>query len=601
MNLKPPTSKVELRIKCHKILDKDTLSKSDPRVSVYEKDRAGLFRLIGKTETIQNQLSPEFKTPIVIDYRFEEIQVLKFEIHDVDKNDEDFIGDASCTLTSILSKPGQTVCLQLLTKSGKHAGSMTVIAEEIKNTLQTIKFNLIGKKFDKKDLFGAGCDPYLIISRKVPSTNTFVKIYESQVQKGTLNPVFSGIEMKLEELCGGDMQREIKFEFYDWDRIGKHDYIGEFHTNAQELLQPNQAFNVINSHKQEKKSGYKNSGTVSVSDAVIEREYNFLEYIMGGCQMNLIVGIDCTASNGDSNDPNSLHYKNAQGLNQYANAICSVGNVIVPYTTTPLIPVYGFGGIMPGQSEVSHCFPMTLNASNTLCCGVNGVLDCYYDNISKIQLHGPTYFAPLINMAARYASQGQSQSNQKYTILMIITDGEILDADNTIDAIVKSSGLPLSIIIVGVGNANFTNMNILDGDDAALQSGGVRAERDIVQFVAMRDYLNRPNELAAEVLREIPTQFLSFMKKYKFRPNPPPPPPPVIIGAPPQYDNPTITTTTTTSPSTGIDLNKGSNVGLNLTKTESSPSPSGGAGIDLNKGSVVDITKGVSNVSLEKN
>ncbi len=44
-----------------------------------------------------------------------------------------------------------------------------------------------------------------------------------------------------------------------------------------------------------------------------------------------------------------------------------------------------------------------------------------------------------------------------------MTDGEIHDMDATKDSIVAASLLPLSIIIVGVGNADFTNMNILDG------------------------------------------------------------------------------------------------------------------------------------------
>lgn len=35
----------------------------------------------------------------------------------------------------------------------------------------------------------------------------------------------------------------------------------------------------------------------------------------------------------------------------------------------------------------------------------------------------------------------------------------------TKELIVDSSRLPYSIIIVGVGNAEFTNMEILDGDD----------------------------------------------------------------------------------------------------------------------------------------
>ena len=40
----------------------------------------------------------------------------------------------------------------------------------------------------------------------------------------------------------------------------------------------------------------------------------------------------------------------------------------------------------------------------------------------------------------------------------------------TIDEIVKASGLPLSIIIVGVGDADFEAMEQLDGDVSPLYS-----------------------------------------------------------------------------------------------------------------------------------
>lgn len=48
-----------------------------------------------------------------------------------------------------------------------------------------------------------------------------------------------------------------------------------------------------------------------------------------------------------------------------------------------------------------------------------------------------------------------SQKNQKYLILLIITDGIINDMEKTIDQIVRGSSLPVSIIIVGVGDADF--------------------------------------------------------------------------------------------------------------------------------------------------
>lgn len=45
-----------------------------------------------------------------------------------------------------------------------------------------------------------------------------------------------------------------------------------------------------------------------------------------------------------------------------------------------------------------------------------------------------------------------------YHILLILTDGEIHDMPATKDLVVECSKYPLSIIIVGIGNADFGNM-----------------------------------------------------------------------------------------------------------------------------------------------
>ena len=78
---------------------------------------------------------------------------------------------------------------------------------------------------------------------------------------------------------------------------------------------------------------------------------------------------------------------------------------------------------------------------------------------------------------------------QQYFVLLIITDGVITDMDQTCAAIVEASRLPMSIIIVGVGAADFSAMEFLDSDDKLLRSPrGDVAARDIVQFVPFRDF-----------------------------------------------------------------------------------------------------------------
>ena len=66
-------------------------------------------------------------------------------------------------------------------------------------------------------------------------------------------------------------------------------------------------------------------------------------------------------------------------------------------------------------------------------------------------------------------------------MLLIITDGEINDMEPTKQALVLAVQQPLSIIIVGVGSAEFTSMKILDRVVVTLPTAPV--QRDIVQFV----------------------------------------------------------------------------------------------------------------------
>lgn len=109
-----------------------------------------------------------------------------------------------------------------------------------------------------------------------------------------------------------------------------------------------------------------------------------------------------------------------------------------------------------------------------------------------------------------------------YSVLLIITDGEIHDKDETMNLILQSARLPLSIIIIGVGNEDFSTMKFLDGDDELkkLAKGG-QTVRDLVQFVAYNEYQGDVQKLAQEVLEELPSQLVNYKLLMGKKPNPP--------------------------------------------------------------------------------
>ncbi|CAG2112889.1 unnamed protein product, partial [Medioppia subpectinata] len=64
-----PTSQIEMTLSCRNLINKDILSKSDPFCLVQMKDSwSEKFNEIGRTETITDNLNPEWVKKFVISY-----------------------------------------------------------------------------------------------------------------------------------------------------------------------------------------------------------------------------------------------------------------------------------------------------------------------------------------------------------------------------------------------------------------------------------------------------------------------------------------------------------------------------------------------------
>ncbi|XP_025068479.1 copine-2 isoform X1 [Alligator sinensis] len=518
--------KVELSVCGQNLLDRDVTSKSDPFCVLFMEIN-GKWVEIDRTETAVNNLNPAFSKKFVVDYHFEEVQKLKFALFDQDKSsmqlyEHDFLGEFSCTLGTIVSS--KKITRTLLLGNGKPAGKgiIMIAAQELSDN-RVITLSMSGRKLDKKDLFGKS-DPFLEFY-KPGDDGKWMLVHRTEVIKYTLDPVWKPFTLPLVSLCDGDIEKLIKVMCYDYDSDGGHDFIGEFQTSVAKMCEAQDAFPLelecINPKKQKKKKNYKNSGSIIVKSCRITRDYSFLDYILGGCQLMFTVGIDFTASNGNPRDPSSLHYISPMGTNEYLSAIWAVGQIIQDYDTDKMFPALGFGAQLPPDWKVSHEFAINFNPTNPFCSGVEGIVQAYSACLPHVRFYGPTNFSPIINHVARFAAQAtQQEFAAQYFILLIITDGVISDMDETRHAVVQASKLPMSIIIIGVGNADFAAMEFLDGDNRVLRSyTGEEAARDIVQFVPFREFRNAPKEtLAKAVLAELPQQVVQYFKHQNLLP-----------------------------------------------------------------------------------
>uniref|UniRef100_A0A3P8TY80 Copine Va n=1 Tax=Amphiprion percula TaxID=161767 RepID=A0A3P8TY80_AMPPE len=453
----------------------------------------------GRTEVIDNTLNPDFVRKYVLDYFFEEKQNLRFDVYDIDSKSpdlgkHDFLGQVHCTLGEIVGSPASRLEKPLGGIPGKKCGTIILSAEELGNCRDYATMQFCANKLDKKDFFGKS-DPFMVFYRS-NEDGTFTICHKTEVVKSTLNPVWQPFSIPVRALCNGDYERTIKVEVYDWDRDGSHDFIGEFTTSYKELCRGQSQLNVY--------------------------EVSLLSFVFASLTLTLLV------LKGNPSQSTSLHYMNPYQMNAYAMALKAVGEIIQDYDSDKMFPALGFGAKLPPDGRVSHEFPLNGNVENPYCNGMEGILEAYHQSLKTVQLYGPTNFAPVVNHVARYAAAVQDGS--QYFVLLIITDGVISDMAQTKEAIVNAAKLPMSIIIVGVGQAEFDAMVELDGDDIRISSRGKLAERDIVQFVPFRDYMDRTGNhvlsmarLAKDVLAEIPDQLISYMKSKTIKPNPVPP------------------------------------------------------------------------------
>eukprot|EP01041_Mallomonas_annulata_P002623 gene2623-5136_t len=487
MNSQGLTSFVELKIACKSLSGRMIMY---PFAVVYLHSRSNEWEEIGRTELIANTTSPKFVQSISVSYKFEEVQKLRFEVYNCEAgfrtsdtsnlilSEHLKLGAAETTLATIFGSFGQIWSSPLDTSP---TSIIEIVGEEYKNTNAQIVMNLRCEKIENVDFFTKS-DPFLQIY-KIREDGSYVPTFKTEVKLNNLNPSFKEICGSALHFANGDFSRQLKIECLDYEMSGNHPLIGEVETTLQQLMDLAKGSNgrpvalpLINKEKKAKQGGrYKNSGVLYVDSFDITERPSFLDYIKGGTRMSFIVGIDFTASNGDPQMRDSLHYVDPSGQrwNQYVNAIHGVGEVIEFYDPEKKFPVYGFGGKPPG-GVVNHCFPLTGNEYIPEVTGVTGVLNAYFNALNTIHMSGPTMYADIIKQAVKIA--GTSVQSADYQIYF----------DATVDAIIDASGFPLSILIVGIGTADFSSIRFLDSDNKKLANRfGKEAKRDIVQFVAM--------------------------------------------------------------------------------------------------------------------
>ncbi|GKC06519.1 protein BONZAI 3 isoform X1, partial [Tanacetum coccineum] len=305
--LQPLYTRIELSLSGSKLRDRDILSKSDPMAVVYAKKKNGTLEELGRTEVIMNNLDPMWIQKISVAFQFEIVQPLVFQVYDVDSKyhnmstkmldlkGQDFVGEATCALSEIMTQRSRSVTLKLHGRNGHHTGtlgSITVRAEETIASKMAVEMRLRCTNLDNKDRFSKS-DPFLRVSRIVEAGGP-IPICKTEVVNNNLNPVWKPLCITMQQY--GSKDNPLVIECFDFNSDGNHVLIGKMQTSIEgleNLYQTKAGANFVypsSRHRSEKVL----KGSLFV-DGYVEKElYSFLDYISSGFELNFMVAVDFT-------------------------------------------------------------------------------------------------------------------------------------------------------------------------------------------------------------------------------------------------------------------------------------------------------------------
>ena len=77
--------------------------------------------------------------------------------------------------------------------------------------------------------------------------------------------------------------------------------------------------------------------------------------------------------------------------------------------------------------------------------GVQGILEAYTAALNNVQLAGPTLFTEVLQTAMARANRPASQTDQRYDVLLILTDGIINDMQQVFVCVCVCAGVFVSL------------------------------------------------------------------------------------------------------------------------------------------------------------
>ena len=227
---------------------------------------------------------------------------------------------------------------------------------------------------------------------------------------------------------------------------------------------------------------------------------SLFNYLSAGLSFESYIGIDFSNK--------MLHNVDIE-KNQYINAIRGFRETLFDFQRN--FEVYGFGTNLL-ECKDKLFFNLSLSENPNLL-GLTNIKQAYAECLEKIDFdeNNNNYLSPLINHIQKRVYENYNLTNYNILFLLINKCPKKDDMKNTIDALIHTSFLPLSIVIIGIGDDEneFNNIKNLYMNNN-ISSKGTKKLLNNIFFISMKECNYDDSILKNKCLKEIPRQLTAF-------------------------------------------------------------------------------------------
>jgi len=450
--------------------------------------------------------SYEFKRPLSFKRFSYTTQNYSFKVSDT--KTKKLLGTAKFSFTPKFTEKDFMVNLPIISEETEaQVGVLQAVFSKVQEVSRDfIALELVGKEIKNVDVaeHGDKSDPFLVFHRFC--NNTYVPIFCTDAIMDNLNPKWERCILSLDDLSGSDPSSPIKIECWDWQEDLRYQFIGEVETTLKELFtKPTLTLQARNPKTK--------TGEVIVKVAKKLIKPSIVDFLTSEDRFAFVLGVDFSVFNRSPYNLRNLHEIDKFGSSPYLKALTEVSKIMWGQDTDGKIPCFGFGGrpCFPDYTRDKHdsIIPLSGNKHKMSILSPEHLIDAYKNARTYIDPMENVNWIDLLKLVRDWATR--DQKDKLYYVLVIITAGQVEDLQTTIDLLVEIAHLPISIVLVGVGNHDFSAMEKLDGDKKWLRNSKKKlTKRDIVNFVDFEECAHDPEKLMKRILEEFPEQFMSF-------------------------------------------------------------------------------------------